>query len=343
MYFCKTQEFTIILQLIAIVQLLVIFNMKKLSTAFLISLALSVHATNADETLPSNPDGEVAGHGYVDLGLPSGTLWATCNIGAEDYYYPGEYFAWGETQSRGIFLWNNYEFQNEEYIDENGYTNYTATDIGDQISGTEYDAARALWGDAWRMPTKEDYEELKEYCHTEFWEYAQVSPRKGLRVWGPNGKSILFPRTFSPHGGFTPAVVMGGDYWTATVNDTKLKDYPCALKMGFDSNCSNMALTPDRRHDGFSIRPVISRKDISTSVGTLTETVTSLRYENGFISIEGNSSGCQLTVSDLSGRNICRSTADNSTYRLPALSKGVYIITLHKDGKTAGTFKITVK
>ena len=138
-------------------------------------------------------------------------------------------------------------------------------------------------------------------------------------------------------------MVRGGDYWTATVNDTKLQDYPCALKMGFGSNGSNMALIPDRRHDGFSIRPVISRKDISTSVGTMTETVTSLRYENGFISIEGNSSGCQLTVSDLSGRNICRSTADNSTYRLPALSKGVYIITLHKDGKTAGTFKITVK
>ena len=55
-------------------------------------------------------DGEVGGYEYVNLGLPSGTLWATCNVGASSPYESGSYFAWGETETKDIYTWENYKF-----------------------------------------------------------------------------------------------------------------------------------------------------------------------------------------------------------------------------------------
>ena len=57
-------------------------------------------------------DGEVGGYEYVNLGLPSGTLWATCNVGASSPYESGSYFAWGETETKDIYTWENYKFWN---------------------------------------------------------------------------------------------------------------------------------------------------------------------------------------------------------------------------------------
>lgn len=113
------------------------FIMKRLSTTLLLT-AICGFAVSAESPRPSAPDGEVTGHGYVDLGLPSGILWATSNIGAESLFYPGVCFAWGETQTRNNFQWHNYELLQGEYTDEQGNVTYSATDIGQQISGTEY-------------------------------------------------------------------------------------------------------------------------------------------------------------------------------------------------------------
>ena len=170
------------------------FNMKRISTALILT-AIWGFAQSADSPRPSAPDGEVAGHGYVDLGLPSGTLWAACNIDGDSPYYPGAYFAWGETQSRDLFGWLDYEFLEERHTDANGNDTYTATDIGEVISGTEYDAARSQWGDAWRIPTKEDWEELNEYCTMEYKDYSSIPSRKGLLISGPNGKCIFLSIT----------------------------------------------------------------------------------------------------------------------------------------------------
>ncbi|MDE6291499.1 MAG: T9SS type A sorting domain-containing protein [Muribaculaceae bacterium] len=318
--------------------------MKNFTTALLLCMALSAYSATGNPSLPSAPDGDVAGHGYVDLGLPSGTLWATCNIGSESPYHPGQYFAWGETKPRERFKWYDYEFYEEEYTDAQGRTNYSATDIGQQISGTEYDAARAQWGDAWRMPSKEDCEELLEYCQTEYVEYSHFPPKTGLHVCGPNGNSILLALTFSPHGGVTTAVLEGGEYWTATAaTDTDEDSYPSTMMMRFGYGSSKLVLKTEGRHDGLSIRPVISRKDIITSVATLTDYTPAIKYENGVISINGYTDDCELTISDLSGRNICSSTIDDNIYLLPELSKGIYIIAVRKAEKNLNTIKIAVK
>lgn len=81
-------------------------------------------ATNcfADSLLSSNSDGAdgvIGGHEYVDLGLPSGTLWATYNVGATSPYEKGDYFAWGEVEPREDFSWENYKFFERYEVDPN--------------------------------------------------------------------------------------------------------------------------------------------------------------------------------------------------------------------------------
>lgn len=149
-----------------------------------------------------DPDGEISGHGYVDLGLPSGKKWATCNVGAsspEDY---GDYFAWGETSPKA------------EYTSENSIT------YGEQMSdisgNAQYDAATANWGGSWRMPTGEEMQELVAHCE---WEWTQVNGVNGAKVIGPNGSCIFLPaagyryRTSLYNGGDH------GDYWSSTPSD----------------------------------------------------------------------------------------------------------------------------
>lgn len=111
---------------------------------------------------------------WVDLGLPSGILWAAYNVGATSPEEYGEYYAWGETE------------QKEYYIDEN----YNWYFIGEEISGTSYDVAHVKWGDGARMPT---YEEVLELIHNCNFKCDTYNGGKGNYVIGPNGNNIFLP------------------------------------------------------------------------------------------------------------------------------------------------------
>ena len=316
--------------------------MKKSTTILLLSLVLSgtIQTASADGPRPSAPDGEVTGHGYVDLGLPSGNLWAASNIGAESLFDPGMCFAWGETHTRNNFQWRFYEFFQEEYIDKQGNVTYSATDIGQQISGTEYDAARTQWGDPWRMPAKEDWEELLEYCTAEYKDNAAIPPRKGLLFTGPNGNSILLPPT-EDYNGINLGLPRGGDYWTATAaSDLTGTTYPAAMMTAFSAGSSQMKLKSDSRHLGCAIRPVINRRDIGTSVATLDHDPTSMTYENGTLTVNVQVQGYRLTVADLSGRRVLDSPVTDGKCRLSHLPKGIYLATLRNAGKNLKTLNI---
>ena len=100
---------------------------------------------------------------YVDLGLPSGLLWATCNVGANAPEGFGDYFAWGETASKDNYDWSTYQhcngsgstltkYCNDSSSGYNGFTDILTTLL------PEDDAATAIWGDAWRMPTAEEWQ-----------------------------------------------------------------------------------------------------------------------------------------------------------------------------------------
>ena len=125
----------------------------------------------------------------IDLGLPSGTLWSCTNVGANDPEGDGYYFKWGETKKTGDIEFNinnipasyyNYEFYNAETRE--------FIDIGPDISGTKYDAARVNWGSPWLMPTKAQVQELSGNCYTEMVKSNDVI---GVKVQGPNGHCIF--------------------------------------------------------------------------------------------------------------------------------------------------------
>ena len=114
----------------------------------------------------------------VDLGLS--VCWAGWNVDASSPEGYGNYYAWGETTTK-----SNYTQSSYQYFDGSNYVN-----IGSNISGTQYDVARAQWGGSWRMPTKAEFQELKERCT---WTWTTYNNVNGYKVTGPNGNSIFLP------------------------------------------------------------------------------------------------------------------------------------------------------
>ena len=125
-------------------------------------------------------------HECIDLGLPSGLKWATCNIGADSPEECGDYFAWGETKPK------------DEYTEYNSLTHHkniaTSKNRLWNISGKlKYDVATANWGKEWRMPTKDEMLELVTVCKLE--KDTMLNGKQGLKIIGPNGNSIFLPYT----------------------------------------------------------------------------------------------------------------------------------------------------
>ena len=148
-------------------------------------------------------DEQINGYDYVDLGLPSGLKWATCNVGASSPSEYGDYYAWGETTTKS------------DYSSSNCLTD--GQEIGDISGNPQYDAARANWGSTWRMPTKSEFEELIKECE---WEWTSEGENDryidGYRVTGPNGNSIFLPAAGSRYGTSLYYAGSYGDYWSST-------------------------------------------------------------------------------------------------------------------------------
>ena len=123
----------------------------------------------------------------VDLGLPSGTIWAGWNIGANSPSEKGSLFAWGELKTKNAYSWDN-------YFDENGKRfNIDSLASGKHsLIATECDVATQSWGSDWCMPSKEQVEELINNCA---WKWGTSGGCQGLIGKGPNGKTIFFPVT----------------------------------------------------------------------------------------------------------------------------------------------------
>lgn len=166
-------------------------------------------------------------HECVDLGLPSGTLWATCNIGAEYPYENGDYFAWGETAPKRVYDWGTYKWWNST---DNSLTKYcTNGDYGTVDNKTELDpeddAAYVNWGPSWRMPTLTQIQELYDYSSGEWMTMDGV---EGWLVTGPNGNTMFLPAAGSFEIEWIEDVGTYGNYWTrnlyrSSVNASELR------------------------------------------------------------------------------------------------------------------------
>lgn len=118
----------------------------------------------------------------IDLGLPSGTKWCCCNVGASTPEGYGGYYAWGETSEKSVYNWETYAFYD--------YANEKFINIGSGISGTQYDVAHVRMGAPWCMPTHEQQRELVEHC-TRQW--TQQNGVYGILVTGPNSGQVFLP------------------------------------------------------------------------------------------------------------------------------------------------------
>ncbi|MBR3123153.1 MAG: hypothetical protein IKH48_03245 [Prevotella sp.] len=153
----------------------------------------------------------------IDLGLPSGTQWANCNVGAtkpEDY---GDYFAWGETKAKKEYSWTTYKWYSNVY---NGLTKYNSfrelgtVDGKDELDLTD-DAAYVNWGGNWQTPSEEQIGELLKEC---LWTWTQLNGVNGYQVKSKtNGNSI-----FLPVGGWYGGISLNHDgmygyYWSRSL------------------------------------------------------------------------------------------------------------------------------
>ena len=152
---------------------------------------------------------------YVDLGLPTGTLWATRNVGANRPEESGNYFAWGETTPKSNYVWATYQWVEFNENNQMKYIKYnTKSNLGTVDDKTELDpeddAAYVNWGPEWRMPSKAQVAELIDNCT---WEWTEMNGVNGQKVIGPNGNYIFMPASGLASGNKYSFLGERGQYW----------------------------------------------------------------------------------------------------------------------------------
>ena len=173
----------------------------------------------------------------MDLGLPSGLKWATCNVGADSPEEFGDYYAWGEIKPK------------ESYIEDN-YIAYT-TNLEDISGDVNYDAARANWGGDWRMPTIDEWKELVENCAIHS---ATENETKGFKFTSKkNGNSIFIPAA-GYNASLEREVGQYGRYWSSTHN---MGNTEMAYNFGISNLSECYACGKGYGYHGLTIRPVL--------------------------------------------------------------------------------------
>lgn len=170
---------------------------------------------------------------FVDLGLPSGLKWATCNIGANSPEQYGNYYAWAEITPK-----STYTLENSVAID---------MEITYDISEIKmYDAAKAIWGTSWRLPSSAEFSELQNNCE---WEISSLNGVRGYKVIGKNGNSIFIPFA----GGYENEICYDRGEIAYLWSSTPKTDSAVSLFMDeYNVYSRNIA-----KYCGLSIRPVV--------------------------------------------------------------------------------------
>ena len=186
------------------------------------------------------------GHEWIDLGLTSGTRWATCNVGASKPQDYGNYYAWGEVTTKEVYNWETYKYANGEYDQLTKYCNNSSygkdgfTDTKTTLD-LEDDAAYVNWGGKWRMPTKAQQDELLNECYcvcTESYNNSNVkgyivykaktSSDKGVKIYEGETPSSSYTLSdahiFLPAAGYRGIYSVGsvGYFWSSSLST----DYP---------------------------------------------------------------------------------------------------------------------
>ena len=217
--------------------------MKQFTITFLFLFAFTVHLSAQGVKPPKNKKCPDDNHPHmIDLALPSGTLWACCNVDAkkpEDY---GGYYAWGETNTKS-------EYTKENYLYKKNKKGTKFQKIGACISGTQYDVAHVKWGGSWQLPTEEQVKELLDNCNEGEW--TTLNGVVGRRFTGPNGGSIFLPAAGDRYGIDLYDCGTYGNYWSGAQSTSDSSD---AYSLYFYSGYA--IWSGGYRDFGQSVRPV---------------------------------------------------------------------------------------
>ena len=192
---------------------------------------IDIEYEDTEEDATDNSD-TLNGYEAVDLGLS--VKWATCNVGAESPEDYGNYYAWGETETKNVY----YNTTSVTY----------EMSLSDFSGKTKYDAATANWGGSWRMPTSTELEELVENCT---WTWTTQNSVKGYLVTGTNGNSIFLPAAGYISIRSLSNVGTSGHYWTSTPYGSYDKS---AYQLLFGSGYQSVGNAV--RYYGHTVRPV---------------------------------------------------------------------------------------
>ena len=209
---------------------------KNIYIVWALFIALFCFAIADVKAQTSTSSNNINGYEYVDLGLPSGLKWATCNVGATTPAQHGKHIAWAELESKDIYGPG----------DSKSYNKLLVTFSGDK----EFDVARATWGGSWRVPTKEEFEELKEHCD---WERTVQDGCEGYKVKSKtNGNWIFLPAAGFAMADLRNFVGECGYYWTASISQRSYSRISYMIFLGVD----RVEVRSHPRFYGSSIRPV---------------------------------------------------------------------------------------
>ena len=206
------------------------------------NLAKKHAAVQAKSPVPLK--GELNGRPWVDLGLPSGTKWATYNVGTKNIHGVGTRIAWGETVTKKTFSPNAYTLNDRELPSYAGEANY--------------DLATAQWGEGWYTPTKQQWDELIEYCD---WDYVMINGINGVLFTSPKTYNTIF----LPSTGYTDDetyklkyTTYNLAYWSSTGAHTNgAHTYIANYEQGY--------MTTTNRYVAHCVRAVCSTSDSATA------------------------------------------------------------------------------
>lgn len=190
-------------------------------------------------------------HEYVDLALPSGTKWATCNVGANSPEESGDYYAWGEIEPKDVYEWNNYKWctRSSKNLTKYNTNSYNGKVDSKTVLDAEDDVAHVKWGGSWRMPSDEELAELVSNCT---WTWTTQNGTAGCLVTSKtNSKSIFLPAAGEMKDGEIQDAGTYGCIWSSTLCSSSPDK---AGNVGF----INGRITPSNtaRCYGRNIRPV---------------------------------------------------------------------------------------
>lgn len=153
----------------------------------------------------------------IDLGLPSGTKWACCNVGATTPEGYGGYYAWAETSEKSVYLPITYQYCTGVDTDGDGWydKNISFQNIGTDIAGTSYDVAHVRMGGPWRIPSIVQQQELKNYCSRT---WTQQNGVYGILVKGKNGGQLFLPAAGYRYDSDLYRAGSVGDYWSSSLS-----------------------------------------------------------------------------------------------------------------------------